>query len=138
MAHPLQAARRDPFNSMAGQLSKILDDMVGRTYVQWSDRQTWTPAINEYEASCGYGVCVELAGMRPEQIEVLVDKRRLVIRGHRAIPGPDSLPEHTIQSMEIAHGEFCRVVSLPADVDVDRVESRYRDGLLWICLPRRR
>jgi HSP20 family protein len=37
--------------------------------------------------------------------------------------------------MEIDYGPFERVLELPSDVDPDRVEAKYRDGLLWIYLP---
>ena len=35
------------------------------------------------------------------------------------------------------NGEFRRVIALPDDVDPDRVEARYRDGILHITVQRR-
>jgi HSP20 family protein len=34
-------------------------------------------------------------------------------------------------------GDFRRVVSLPDDVDPDRVDAKYRDGVLQITVQRR-
>jgi HSP20 family protein len=34
-------------------------------------------------------------------------------------------------------GEFRRVITLPDDVDPDRVEAKYRDGVLQITVQRR-
>jgi HSP20 family molecular chaperone IbpA len=39
--------------------------------------------------------------------------------------------------MEIDHGAFCREVELPHDVQPERVTANYRDGLLWIELPKK-
>jgi HSP20 family molecular chaperone IbpA len=39
--------------------------------------------------------------------------------------------------MEIDHGSFCREVELPHDVARDRISAVYRDGLLWIELPKK-
>jgi HSP20 family molecular chaperone IbpA len=54
-------------------------------------------------------------------------------------------PEQAIQSpprrvrvhlMEIDHGGFCRDVELPEDVDRDKIRAHYRDGILWIEIPK--
>jgi HSP20 family molecular chaperone IbpA len=38
--------------------------------------------------------------------------------------------------MEIDHGGFCREVELPEDVDRERIAANYRNGMLWIELPK--
>jgi HSP20 family molecular chaperone IbpA len=37
--------------------------------------------------------------------------------------------------MEIDHGSFRREVSLPPNIDLEKVESVYANGLLWVHLP---
>ena len=37
-----------------------------------------------------------------------------------------------ILAMEIDHGRFCRIVDLPGQIDVSRVESKYEHGMLWV------
>jgi HSP20 family protein len=41
-----------------------------------------------------------------------------------------------IHLMEIDHGSFCREVELPEDVDRERIAANYRNGMLWIELPK--
>ena len=41
-----------------------------------------------------------------------------------------------IHLMEIDHGSFCREVELPEDVDRGRISASYRNGMLWIELPK--
>ena len=41
-----------------------------------------------------------------------------------------------IHLMEIDHGAFCREVELPEDVDRERISATYRNGMLWIELPK--
>ena len=38
--------------------------------------------------------------------------------------------------MEIDHGAFSREVELPHDVDKERINAVYREGMLWIELPK--
>lgn len=42
-----------------------------------------------------------------------------------------------ILTMEIDHGSFRRVIKLPERVDLARIESEYKNGLLWVRLPLR-
>jgi len=81
----------------------------------------WRPPVNVYAHHDRLEVCVELAGVPKEDIEVQVDTRRLMIRGHRI--APEQRCEHPpcgrIQLMEIADGAFERVLEFPVDVGPD-------------------
>ena len=97
----------------------------------------WRPLVNVYAHGDRFEVCVELAGVPKEDIEVQVDARRLVIRGVRI--APEQRCEHPpcgrILMMEIADGAFERVLEFPVDVDPDRTAARQENGWLWITLP---
>lgn len=98
---------------------------------------TWQPAVNVYAYDDRIEVCVELAGVRKQDIRVDVEPRRLVIRGHREMPEREceDPPCGRILVMEIADGGFERVLEFPVDVDTERVEARQESGWLWISLP---
>jgi HSP20 family molecular chaperone IbpA len=38
--------------------------------------------------------------------------------------------------MEIDYGAFAREITLPDDVDLDRVKTEWNNGILWIEIPR--
>ena len=75
---------------------------------------------------------VDLAGVDPAEIEVLVSGRELVITGERLRP---VLAGRRYQQMEIDYGPFQRVLTLPGDVDAQNAEARYERGLLLVVLP---
>lgn len=100
-----------------------------------SAERAWTPAVNVYACGDALHVCVELAGVKREALSVTVQPGRLVIEGRREVPEPESAPTQCIREMEIDHGLFRRSLVLPDHFDLDRVESAYRDGLLWVVLP---
>ena len=77
-------------------------------------------------------VTVDLAGIDPAEVELLVTGRELVVTGERRRPAADGA---RYQQMEIDYGSFERAVALPADVDVERAEARYERGLLVVTLP---
>ena len=100
--------------------------------------EAWSPAVNVYQLKGRLEVCVDLAGIDREAIDVRVEPRRLTVRGVRAAPDPPTHDDDSpmrIVTMEIDYGPFCRSITIPDRVDLRKVESAYRDGMLWITLP---
>jgi len=117
--------------SKALRITRIETQVFGAV----SAEQAWTPAVNVYDCGASLYVCVELPGVDREAISVSVKPGRLIIEGRREVPEPTDSKTRCIREMEIDHGLFRRVLNLPDMVDLEKVESRYQDGLLWIILP---
>lgn len=98
---------------------------------------TWEPAVNLYAYDDRIEVCMDLAGVRKKDIKVDVESRSLIVRGYREFPdgGCEHPPCHRILVMEIADGNFERILEFPMEVDTDRVTARQDNGWLWITLP---
>ena len=77
-------------------------------------------------------VVADLAGVEPDDVELLVGGGELRLAGERPRPSADGA---RYQQMEIDYGRFERAVALPADVDVEQAEGRYERGLLIVTLP---
>lgn len=139
----------DPsFSNMTRQANKLIEQMQ-KSYFNFCPSETWTPSVNLYETADSYLVCADLAGVDKEKIEVEVVAQTLKLRGTREVPtyeeairaGAAAQKEGEarrvrIHLMEIDHGGFCREVELPEDVDRDRITANYRNGILWIELPK--
>ncbi len=129
----------EAFKKMADQFSSMIDEMMGGNQFRSSAPDQWVPAINVYELNDRYVVCVDLAGMEREQIDVYVERRTLHVRGVRPKPStPDGQGRVSVHLMEINSGHFHRKVRLTPDVRVADVKAVYRKGYLWIDLPRQR
>jgi HSP20 family protein len=78
-------------------------------------------------------VVVDLAGVDPKDVQIVVNERALVIAGRRRRLHPrERLSYHLL---EIEHGQFERRIGLPVDVDPDRASAIYERGLLVVTLP---
>jgi HSP20 family protein len=77
-------------------------------------------------------VVVELPGVEPEGVQVIVGERVLVIAGERVRP---KRPGSVYQQMEIEVGPFHRQVRLDEDVDPTRATATLEQGVLTIELP---
>jgi HSP20 family protein len=77
---------------------------------------------------------VELAGMRREDLELVVEGKRLRISGHR-LDGcrPSSC---TFLVMEISYGSFETVLEVPDGYDLNTAKAAYQNGFLRIDVPR--
>ena len=77
-------------------------------------------------------VVVELPGVAPESVRVVVGERVIAIAGERTRP---KVPGRVYQQMEIEYGAFERQVRLVEDVDPERARARFEQGVLTIELP---
>jgi HSP20 family molecular chaperone IbpA len=118
-------------------MGEMLDEMSQRHFYHFSVRDAWEPSINMYETGHAYLLCMDLAGMNRDQIDVREMDGKLYIRGNRPTPQPpDDEPPVGVHLMEIDSGPFQRKIAIPSDVNRGEIRARYRDGFLWVTLPR--
>ena len=91
------------------------------------------PAADAYfeEASREIVVRFELPGMALDDIELLVDRRELVVRGERSF---DTHEGRRYQQVEMDYGPFERRVRLMVDVDPEVTTATYEAGVLEVRL----
>lgn len=73
----------------------------------------------------------ELPGLERDEIELLVDRRELVVRGERRFPSGDG---RVYQQVEMDYGPFERTVRLMVDVEPDSTSATYEAGVLEVRL----
>src|SRR5688572_5628030 len=141
----MTATSDPPFSNLGRRANKMTEQMMQKGYFNFCPSETWTPAVNLYEHDDAYLVCVDLAGVDKEKIDVEVQDNQLTLRGTRHVPVPDDPHRHVpgdpgrrprVHLMEIDHGAFCRQVELPVDVLRDRITAQYVNGMLWVEIPK--
>lgn len=143
---PVETAA-EPFGNISRQMNKLMDQMQ-KGFFTFSPNETWTPNVNLYESETSYVVCVDLSGVVKEDIDIQVHHQIMTLKGRRDVPAqpPEltgaaegSAPQRCrVHLMEIDHGQFSREVELPRDIESDQINAIYRNGLLWIDLPKKR
>ena len=74
-------------------------------------------------------------GLAPDSLEISVHQGQLRIAGEKPAINPDVKAEAYHRS-ERSAGRFVRTMTLPAEVDADKVKAQYKNGLLLITLPK--
>ena len=91
------------------------------------------PAVNVWEdGDCAY-LEAELPGLSMNDIEVLMMGNELTLNGQRKIEQPEGASWHR---RERSHGQFSRTMTLPWEIDADKVEAHLHDGVLTVKLPK--
>lgn len=90
----------------------------------------WQPAVDVYQTRTGWLLKFELAGIRPEDLNLEVQGQRLTLQGVRRDWFVEEGCRH--YRMEIAYSEFKRSLELPCDLQRARITTEYRYGLLLV------
>lgn len=120
------------------QVRDLMDEMQSRNFVEFRATGAWQPRVNLYASRVAFRICVELAGLQPEDLRVeCPDQTHVRITGRRQRPCLQGMESPcSVEEMEIDEGAFVRELDLPDAVDSGAVEVSYDRGFLWIRLPR--
>jgi HSP20 family protein len=126
---------RPTFDSSFGDL-----DQLRREMLRWADQFSGGaardagvfPPINVTHDRDHFYLRAEVPGIKADALEITALRNRVSLTGTREIPRESERASY--HRKERAEGSFSRTVTLPAEVDADRVEARYADGILTLKL----
>lgn len=95
----------------------------------------FAPRFDVKESKGEYVLSADLPGVKPEAVEIALDRDRLRIAGRRE----QSKKEETDRTFlsEVSYGSFSRVFTLPEGVDGGQVHASLRDGVLTVVVPKK-
>jgi HSP20 family protein len=90
----------------------------------------WRPAADVYQTRYGWLLKFDLAGVRPHDIRLTANGRRLTVAGVRR----DCFREEDccFYRMEIAYSPFERTIDLPCNLESARITTEYQYGMLLV------
>ncbi|HET8551509.1 MAG TPA: Hsp20/alpha crystallin family protein [Gammaproteobacteria bacterium] len=126
---------RDPFLALHREMNRLFDDIWNGFGFSPSPayEQFGTPSVDMVETDEDFRVSAELPGVDGKDVEVLLtEDNTLTIRGEKKIEDEDR--ERRLR--ERFYGRFERRISLPDEVEADKVEASFKNGVLTVKLPR--
>lgn len=132
--------RYDPFGTLA-QFDPFrgLDDLFGNMVFRpvLSPQRTESPLkIEVSEDDRAYRVKAEIPGVKKEDIKVSIDGNRVAISTETKREVEEKKGEKLIHS-ERYYGKQYRAFMLDQNVDEEKAEARYSDGILELVLPKK-
>ena len=95
----------------------------------------WIPAVDVREEQDRYLIEADLPGVRPEDIDVQMERNELTVRGERAGPAREQVPSY--RRVERPAGTFHRRFSLPDTADAEGIKARTDNGVLCVEIPKK-
>ncbi len=110
----------------------------GQEVEDWlnAERELCWPNAELIEEDDEYDVKVALAGFDPSDIELTATPRELIVKAVHEYEKSDK--DDKVRWSDFRHNDVYRRVSLPSDVDVDKVKAEFKNGLLEIEAPKAR
>ncbi len=99
------------------------------------DNYRWTPRVNVEENDDGFELTAEVPGMKKDEINIDIKDRTLTIRGERKLE--EEKKDKNYHVCELCYGEFTRTFTLPENVDVDKINANYEQGILQLVIPKK-
>jgi HSP20 family protein len=127
-----QSPAQDEFKQLFERFFNLGDNSADESSVVTSQ---WVPRVDIVEEPGRFVIFADLPGVDPADVEVLMDKGILSIRGERrsSIDAQSS----RYSRVERRYGSFHRRFALPDSADPERITADGRDGVLEISIPKR-
>jgi HSP20 family protein len=123
----------DDFRRLESEMDELFGSMALPTGIRAVRRGTFPP-INVGSTPERVDVYLFAAGLDPRSLDLSIQQNLLTVSGSRKLQADGAAEYYRRERFD---GDFRRVVTLPDDVDPERVDAKYRDGVLQISVQRR-
>lgn len=127
--NPTVLTARDPF-------FRALDTFFNQDLVSSEEvsNRTWMPPVDIQETPDSYRLTAELPGLTKEDINITLENNVLRLSGERKFE--KDVKKEGYHRIERTYGSFARAFTLPTQVNHDKVEAAFENGLLTISVPK--
>lgn len=96
--------------------------------------EEFAPLCDVEETNSHYLVSFDLPGIRKNEVKIELQDNRLTISGERKREHKEE--ERGRLSRERLYGSFTRTFMLPSNINAEKVEATYDNGVLQVALPK--
>ena len=121
------------FLSIHDDFDKLVKDFFGRK-PELTERFQWSPEVDIIEKKDKFLIKADLPGLDKKDIDISIDNNILSIRGEKKQEKKEEDENHLY--IERNYGSFCRSFSIPTEVDIDKIDAGFKNGVLLMELPK--
>jgi len=133
---PLSCGPFRELSAMQDRMNRLFEDALTRTRVikEGLGEGAWTPPVDIYETAEDLVIKAELPGLSTEDVSVRVEDNVLTLKGERK--RKEGIGRGNYHLIERPYGHFRRSFVLPNNVDHEKVQAQFKDGVLFIAIPK--
>jgi HSP20 family protein len=129
---------RNPFLSLHREVNRLFDDVFRGfdsrlpAFGSLSSFAGSWPSVEISETDKEIKVTAEIPGLEEKDVEVLIDDGVLTLKGEKRSETEDKEKQFS----ERFYGRFERRIPLGVEVEEDKIDARFKSGVLSIVLPK--
>ncbi|MCB0359273.1 MAG: Hsp20/alpha crystallin family protein [Bdellovibrionales bacterium] len=129
-----------PFSSFQNEMNRLFDsffDAFG-TPVRLSSEssaQRFVPSVDVEDFEDKMVITAELPGLDQKDIDITLQNDRVEISGEKRFEREEKA-ENGRRYVERSFGSFQRIIPLTAEIDADKVDASFKNGVLHVTLPK--
>jgi HSP20 family protein len=148
-AQPPAPKERDFFGSLRDEVERVFEDFDKG---MWGMPARWrglrlepfraprvsfalTPSVDVVEKDDMFEVTADLPGLDEKNVEVKLSGDMLTIKGEREEHKEEKKKDYHISERQF--GAFERSFQIPESIETDKIEARFKNGVLTISLPKK-
>lgn len=124
---------QSPGNLFADVFDTFLNDDFFKNYPATQD-MLLKPSLDIAETDKAWTVSIEIPGVEEKDINLEVENRTITVSGEKKRETMEQ--DENWHRVERSYGSFQRVLSLPEDVDENKIDASFKNGVLTLTLPR--
>lgn len=129
----------DPFLAMRREMNRLFDDVfdgfgLPSAFGPVLRQMPAAPKIDVSETDNEMQITAEMPGIDQNDVEVLLEDDRLIIRGEKKEEREDKDRNYHVR--ERVQGAFSRTLPLPFTPEPNQVKAQFKDGVMTITIPK--
>ena len=127
--------------------STVLNDFIPTSFSRLADRffsepavrsggfaYSFVPKVDILEREKSYSIQLAVPGMKKEDFKIDLKEHELTVSGERKRPAETK--EEYFSLLQTQYGMFSRTFVLPDDIDTEKIEAKYENGILELVVPK--
>ena len=134
---PITHEDANPFSLLQREMDSLFDNFHrafdAGPWVE-DNNGSFSPKVDVIDGEKEIRVTAELPGIDEKNVEVLLSRDSLTIKGEKKDERERSGKNY--YRSECSYGSFSRTIPLPEEINAEKAEAHYKKGVLTVTLPR--
>lgn len=125
--------RYNPSDYTPVAFSSLLDKFFNDSMTK-SGMSSFVPKVDVIEDEKAFEIHLEVPGMEKEDFKIELNDGSLTVSGERKFKSEQN--EKNFHSVETRYGSFSRTFVIPDNVEANKIDAKYKNGILELTLPK--
>jgi len=125
---------RSPFTELLREFSRPFEGTLPAQTRETAEGIIWAPRVDLSETEDAYIIRMDLPGVNKEDISINYQDGTLTVSGERKLEQKEE--GENFYHVERVYGRFVRSFTFPKDIDADKIQAKYENGVLIITVPK--